>query len=753
MTSTVVETATQVEEQQPLPVRNAIAVLVARFPRIDETYILREINELERQGQPVVLIPLLRQHSLVIHEEAKPWLDRALYLPLMSWKILLGNVRVFAAAPGRYLRLLAQLVAGTIVRPRTLVRTLALFPKSAYLARILPGLGVKHVHSHFATHATTMSYIIASLSEVTFSFTVHGPDVFVHRLLLRQKLAKAKFVRVISTFNKAFLSALYPAATREKLEVIHMGLNPDVYADAAEQQRRDPHQRTQILSVASLLPNKAFPLLIDACARLIRDGVDIECTIVGDGPLRDVTQAWIDRHGMSERIHLTGVLPQHEVARLMGSTDIFVMPSIIANDGQMDGIPMSLMEAMAAGRPVVASSISGIPELVQNHVSGILIDATHADRIAASVRKLVDDPALREAMGRAGQHKVRREFNVRTTAAAFIRLLDRHEHVDVPLSDAIAGLDWSALGVRSLGVRRVQQRTDSTIAHVAITDGTKTRDVIVKRHSDTANDTRSAPEIAWHEYGVLRALAIALGDQRDETGGTVTYTVPQALLVDEGRGTVVMELAPGRPLDVLLRKARRRRDPSLAVRPLRRAGTWLRLMQERTRVDEDGRHYLTALVLLALRDVDVLAAVDRTIRRNRQAIVDRLHDLEARVADAPLAVVGHHGDFWPGNIFIGDSRVVVIDFEGFREGLPLEDVAYLLSYIELLPLFGRHCATLRNAFLDGYLAGAPLDTNALELFRLINALKALTRNVAAPPRLVTLWTRRTLRNIILRSAR
>ncbi|HEX8255781.1 MAG TPA: hypothetical protein VF846_21765, partial [Thermoanaerobaculia bacterium] len=172
-------------------VRNAVAVLMLRFPHLADTFLLREINELERQGQPVVVVPVLHGDGKVVHEEAKPWISRALFTPLASWSILKSNLTVFFRKPGAYLKVLGKLIAGTFVRPSTLLRTLALFPKSVHLSLVLPARGVNHLHAHFATHATTMAYIISSLTDLTYSFTVHGPDVFVHRLMLGEKIRKA----------------------------------------------------------------------------------------------------------------------------------------------------------------------------------------------------------------------------------------------------------------------------------------------------------------------------------------------------------------------------------------------------------------------------------------------------------------------------------------------------------------------------------------------------------------------------------
>ena len=703
MTKTAAKTERDDRASHEPSVRTAIAVLMMRFPRIDETFILREINELERSGQPVLVVPVLRDQQRIVHEEAKPWVKRALYTPFLSAAIIRSNAIAFFRDPLRYLRLFFGLIGATLIRPSTLIRTLALFPKSVHLAVELPKRGIKHVHAHFATHATTVAYIIAGLSDITYSFTVHGPDVFVHRVLLREKIEKAKFIRAISTFNKAFLSGLYPVATDGKIEVVHSGVNPDIYADAAAS--TGPHPpRTQLLSVAGLTPSRGFPFLIDACARLAKSGVDFECNIVGDGPLREVTEQWITQHGLSERVHLLGARPQHEVAKLMGETDIFILPSIIALDGQMDGIPVSLMEAMAAGKPVVASSISGIPELVKHDVSGILVDAAYAGRLADAVRKLIDDPQYRERLGRAGQLKVRRDFDIRQSARTLVALFDRQgeiNDVQPKTADRVRKLNWSRLETTTVGVRRVHERPDAWMAEVAISDGANRRDVIVRRPRG-----EDAVERARAEFEVLSTLRQSMGPENLDETRAAAYTVPRLLMFDEPNAALVVERADGRSMAGMMRAS-----------ALFKAGTWLRIMQKHTRADEDGRHVLTAILLIAQRDLDLAIAGDVTLRRQRYKILARLQELETRVASTKIPVVGQHGHFVPHNVFIGDRRVDVIDFGCYREGLALEDVAQMLLHVDR--------PELRRAFLEGY--GGPVDEDALRLFTMTKALELLAR--------------------------
>ena len=734
-------------------VRDAIGVLVSRFPVLNETYILREINELERQGQPVVLVPLITHHAGVMHEEAKPWLRRALYTRLVSTAIAMANIRRFIADPAKYVKLFFKVTAHSILRPSILLRTVAMFPKSVYLAEVLPREGVRHVHAHFATNAAMMAYIISSFSDITYSFTVHGPDIFVQRLFLREKLRRAKFVRAVSTFNQAFLIGLYPEETRQKVEVVHIGVNPDVYEEARAESRHS-HPRPQIITVATLSQYKGLSYLIDAIVRLKKDGIDVDCSIIGDGPRRKALEKWIERHGVSDRVKLLGARPQHEVAGLISESDVFVLPSVIARDGQMDGIPISLMEAMAAGVPVIASAISGIPELVRNEVSGILVDATNSDQLALSIRRLIDNPELRMTLARAGQEKVRDEFDVRRTVTELIDLVDRHSEVPKETADAMTSVAWPELQLQTVGVRALHQRRDSVVAEITASDGVANRDLIVKQQRSRRGESAPADERAKHEFEVLTMLRLRMATPVSDATTEVAYSVPRALQLDLPKASVIMERATGKPLNVMLREARNRGTFSRVSTPVRRAGTWLRVMQNETRVEEDGRHLLTAIVVLAMRDLELVAVSSRRVRNARAAVLATLRKLESQLADRGCAVVGHHGDYWPGNVFIGARKVEVIDFEGFREGLPLEDAAYFLVHLRLMfayPFFGAALKKLRARFLDGYFGSNPRDEDSLRLFTLAKALQILAHGVGQTHGLREWWNRRVLEKAILGS--
>jgi colanic acid/amylovoran biosynthesis glycosyltransferase len=410
---------------EPIP----IAVLLSRFPTVTETFILRELIEMERRGQRVRLVPMILESPPVIHREAKPWTARALYTPFLSPRVWLANLRMALRQPIRYWSLLLRLMAGTIASPSTFARTVAVFPKAVFIAEQLQREGVRHIHAHYATHPATMALIVATLAPITFSFTVHAHDIQVDRSLLRWKLREARFVRSISDFNRRFLENLYPSDATGKIEVIHVGIEPSMYATAGLPAL---HSVPLILCVAAHKPYKGLPVLIEAC-RILRDAdVKFRCEVIGQGPMQNALERMIEEKGVGDVIALIGPKPQDEVAHKMAAAAFFVLPSIIDDDGQMEGIPVSLMEAMASGRAVISTSISGIPELIDDGVNGLLVPPADANALARAMQSLLESPDRAREMGERGRRKVRAEFELGETVSRLIARLQRENNAAEP---------------------------------------------------------------------------------------------------------------------------------------------------------------------------------------------------------------------------------------------------------------------------------------------------------------------------------
>lgn len=306
--------------------------------------------------------------------------------------------------------------------------------------------------------------------------------------------------------------------------------------------------------------------------------------------------------------------------------------------------------------------------------------------------------------------------------------------------EVIAALHWEELNAKPLRVLWTTERIDSAIALIEISGN---REVILKQHRPEADAARSAGTRACYEHDVLVSLRAAM---------TGDFSVPRPLLVDKPLGAVVIERARGRALDEHVREGKRSDAGARSLLPLvARAGTWLRLMQHHTRSSEDARPLLRRVVEQAHSHLDAISAHDWLIRRRRKPISNALRRLGQRVQSG---VAGHHGDYWPGNIFLDDTRVEVIDFEGYRLGLPVEDVAYFLAQLELLmPRHPRRVPPLREAFLDAYYDGSPRDDDALRLFTLTKTLHALSRPPGASHGLaLRMWLRHMQRRIVFRAA-
>jgi glycosyltransferase involved in cell wall biosynthesis/aminoglycoside phosphotransferase (APT) family kinase protein len=728
--------------------RVGVAVLLSRFPAITETFILREVIEMERQGQPVRLIPLLRESPAIVHPEARPWVERALFTPFLSFPILAANARAMLHHPWRYATLVVRLVLGTLRSPRVCVGTIGIIPKSVYLAERARAEGIRHVHAHFATHPTTAALIMSAFADVSFSVTIHAHDLFSrkYRPLLRMKLERAAFVRVISRYNLEHMRALYPNAPLHKVHVIHVGIDAGGYGgsvpsdpacDSGPTRSQDePESPLRLITVAALRDYKGIPVLLDACRRLLDDGIRFRCDVVGEGPMRPQLERKIRELDLHEHVTLLGAKPQHEVRRLLAERPIFVLSSVVLPDGWMEGIPVALMEAMASGAAVVTSRISGVPELVEHGVSGLLVEPGDSAALARSIRELAAAPDVARRLGMAGRAKVDAEFRLDDTVSALLGLIDAHNAtVTSPVVRSAAGALRRYAHGAPVGVRAVHHGTDAIVAELVVPNGREpARQWVLKIHRDHPGASRSSAERARHECDVLASLRDGWGDVLD-AGPVRRFGVP-SLVHKSGAASLVMDACGGETLAAVLRASRASWDArrwSSALAAVRQSGEWLRGLQRRAPTVADADTAFAAWH--AAVETDLIRCgnvVPGPLLFRAQA---SLHELvRSGVASSSIGVL-HHGDFGPGNIFVG-GRLQVIDFEGARPGLPYEDVAYFAIQLELFfgyPLLRERCRQAVSVFLEGYLGGEQLDRPAYRMARISKTLQILGRIGAARP--------------------
>jgi len=363
----------------------------------------------------VEILPLWREREGRVHPEARALVERAHYTPTLDAAILRDNLRCLLSAPAVYLGALATLLRANRRSLRFLAGALAVFPKACHFALRVRALGVRHVHAHFASHPAAAAFVVGRLSGVPWSFTAHGSDLHREQSMLREKVAEARFAVTISGYNRRFILDRVGEAAAPRVHVIHCGVDPAAFP----RRRRDPRTGLALACVGTLHAVKGQRFLLDACAELSARGVDWRCHLVGDGPDRRALEARAGWLGIADRVVFHGSCEREAVRELLGRVDVGVAPSVPTSDGRREGIPVALMEAAAVGLPLVASRLSGIPELVREGETGLLVPPGDARALARALERLAADAGLRERLGAAARERVDAEFGL---AAGVARL-------------------------------------------------------------------------------------------------------------------------------------------------------------------------------------------------------------------------------------------------------------------------------------------------------------------------------------------
>jgi len=391
-----------------------VAYLVSAFPTVEETFVLYEMIEMEKLGVAVELYPLRRLRLKIEHPEADSWVKRAHYRPFLSLSVLRAQWRFLRRDWMTYFKAWAEVLSGTWGSADFFFGAIVIFPKAALFAQEMMHEGIAHIHAHFASHATVSALIIHRLTGIPFSFTARGTDIQVDRHMLKEKIEAAEFVIAVSSDNKKIMIDECGPILGKKIRVIHGGVDvgrliPSFQFPAASNLR--------ILCVARFEEVKGHTYLVEACRLLRERGMAFKCRLVGDGPLVSKIKKQIQQAELQDAVCLLGARAYPEVIQELRQADVVVLPTAPTADGKREGIPNVLKEAMACGLPVLASSVGGIPELVEHERTGILVPPRDSVALADALQRLCEDKALCERLGRAARDKVVREFNVRISTA------------------------------------------------------------------------------------------------------------------------------------------------------------------------------------------------------------------------------------------------------------------------------------------------------------------------------------------------
>ncbi len=395
-----------------------IAYVVSLFPKISETFILREILEVRALGHDVTILSLKKPAEPFAHAEVGPLLGHTLYPP-PALRVASAVLFYLVRRPIALLRVTGRIALAHPGHPVMLAKSLALVPAALAFARHLRAARVEHIHAHWATYPATAAWIISRLEGLTYSVTGHAHDLFLPNPMLERKIRDAAFFATISEFNRALLIQRFGPEVLEKIRLVRCGLPlaDFPFDDPAPRPRSD---LPLVVSVGRLVDYKGFHVLIRALARLKQRGRPMHCLIVGEGPERAALDRLVARLGLGEEVSFAGGLRQDEVRAAISRADLFVLACVEGHDGQQDGIPIVLMEAMALGVPVVSTRLSGIPELVVDNRTGILVAPGDEEHLADGMERLLTDEPLARRLRDEARRMVEKEFDVRRWAGRLV---------------------------------------------------------------------------------------------------------------------------------------------------------------------------------------------------------------------------------------------------------------------------------------------------------------------------------------------
>jgi glycosyltransferase involved in cell wall biosynthesis len=390
--------------------KKTVGYILKKFPVLSETFILNELLELEAQGVPIHIFSLERPNDPRFHNDLPKLKTSISYVPNISDVTSLQ--KHFYRAANYYGKHFRKALAYVLKhsRPSLMWR----FLQSCYVANEARRFRIGHVHAHFATRPTSVAFLASMIADVPYSFTAHAMDIFKIHLStksLSKKIKKARFVVTVSEYNREHLMK-FADGNRGKIVKIHNGIRLDSFKPNEE---IDKKPLFIFICVARFVEKKGHRVLVEACDILRRQGLSFQCWLVGKGKLRSFIRSQIKTKNLSDCMKLLGPRSQVEVMNLYRSAHAYVLPCIVGSDGNRDGLPVSIVEALATGLPVITTPMTGNPEVIEENRNGLLVPFNDAKALAEAMGKLMKDSNLYERLRRNTRASVESRFDLHET--------------------------------------------------------------------------------------------------------------------------------------------------------------------------------------------------------------------------------------------------------------------------------------------------------------------------------------------------
>ena len=399
--------------------KKKIAYIMGQYPYLTTTFIDREILEVERNGINLVLISIRRPDFFEMREEVKRLAQKTHYILPVTWHtFLMYNLYLMITKAKDYFSTLFYLLTRPHDNLKLRAKTMLHFAEGIRAAEILRNEGVDHIHAHFADRAAIVALVASRILKIPYSLTAHANDIYVSPVMLSEKIKNAKFTATCTAYNKDYLER----KIGHPVELIYHGIELTDKHTGSRMKKNESHV-PHILSVGQLNEKKGFAYLLEACGILKSQGRNIRCEIIGEGPQKEDLTLLINKLALGKTVNLCGALSNDDAMARYAQADIFVLPCVVARDLGRDGIPNVIIEAMANRLPVISTRLSGIPEVIEHNVNGLLVPPNNSEALAAAIAKLLDKYPLCAQMGEMGRLKVEQHFDIRKNTNLFIQLL------------------------------------------------------------------------------------------------------------------------------------------------------------------------------------------------------------------------------------------------------------------------------------------------------------------------------------------
>ncbi len=381
-----------------------IGYVLKRYPRYCETFIRNEIAAHEAAGLEIEIFSLRPLEDQQFQQPMIPVRASVTNLPVPNRKDLAQAV---TEARKSLPDLSASLGWAGDEKPRILIQALQ-------LAGQIRRMEIDHLHAHFATLATTVTRLAARFAGVSYTFTAHAKDIFhesVQHGDLRRKLNDAAAAITVSDYNYVYLKNTYRSAAA-RLRRVYNGL------DLKKFPYHEPRQRVpNIVGVGRLVEKKGFRVLLEACAILLKRDCPFRCRIIGSGSLEKALRLQIEQLGLRGKVELLGAVPQSEVTRRVIEASLLALPCTVASNGDRDGLPTVLLEAMALGTPCVSTEVTGIPEVLQDEVTGLVVPRDDPEALAGALERLLGEDELRTLISKRARQLIEMNHDIHRSAA------------------------------------------------------------------------------------------------------------------------------------------------------------------------------------------------------------------------------------------------------------------------------------------------------------------------------------------------